>query len=68
MERYSQHYEDMAVQPYAVMRSMGILPEYLMAAAIKYIMRNDSKEADHPNENILKAIAVLTDLLAELEN
>ena len=67
MKRHSDHYEQMPIQPYAIMRQMGILPEYLLAAAIKYIMRHGVKETENQNENIHKAITVLTDYLAETE-
>ena len=71
-ERHDFHYVNMDIQPYAVFRSMGILKEYLVAAALKYIMRADAKNPDDPRTewliSINKAIAVLEDLKRELIN
>lgn len=70
MDTHSDHYKSMDLQPYAVMRSMGILKEYLQAAAIKYIMRQGAKNPDDPKiewlNDIEKAISVLNSLHAEL--
>ena len=68
--KHDPHYLDMNIQPYEVFRSMGILKEYLAAAAVKYIMRAGLKNADDPIasalEDIDKAISVLEDLQTEI--
>jgi hypothetical protein len=70
MERHNKHYEQMPIQPYAVMRQMGILEEYLLAAAIKYLMRAGRKKEGAQFvalTDLQKAASVLDDLLAEME-
>ena len=72
MERHSKHYEVMNIQPYVIMRQLDILEPYLLATAIKYLMRFGSKNPDDPEleaqMDVQKAIAVLTDLISEMEN
>lgn len=70
MSRHDKHYAQMDIQPYEVYRSMGILKEYLVAAALKYIIRAGTKNPDDPKTewvlDLDKAITVLQDLKAEL--
>jgi hypothetical protein len=52
------------------MRQMGILEEYLLAAAIKYLMRAGRKKEGAQFvalTDLQKAASVLDDLLAEME-
>ena len=67
MKRHDKHYEEMPIQPYAVMRQAGVLEGYLIGAALKYIMRAGAKDEAFPTKDIQKAIAVLTDYLTEVE-
>ncbi len=54
----SEHYKNMKIEPYDVMRAEGCLKEYLKGAAIKYIMRAGKKY----DEGITQEQAAVYDL------
>jgi hypothetical protein len=65
LPRNDEHYANLTIQPYDVMREAGYLKEYLLGAAIKYVMRAGRKGP--PEQDIEKAVAVLQDLRNELD-
>ena len=59
-KRGSQHYKDMKIEPFEVFQSMGMLREYCMCAALKYIMRNQEGDLDKAEHCLEVALEELT--------
>ena len=61
-------YQTMPVQPFDVMRGIEILKEYLAGAAIKYIMRAETKDQQGAIQDLRKAEDCIRILIKEIKH
>ena len=63
-----EHYEKMTLQPYDVMRTLGILKPYLQGAALKYLMRAGRKDGTPKEQDLAKAQDSIDALIRAIED
>ena len=65
--KHDEHYQKMTIEPYEVMKSIGVFHSYCLGAAVKYILRAGWEAKESYTTNIDKAISVLQALRSHLD-